>query len=455
MRFWFVVLSALMIVSCGGDKGSAEIKVDSGIADLPGDRTQAQADESSPRETAEVIAWQTFYEPGLEKRDGIWILKLKGTPYEMGVQHATFMYDQILEAVEYFENSEMKLLEPIAQASGFLDEALVQSYPVVIEECQGVADVMSDVGWTLERCLLFAYADIILDYFQAGLLSCTQFAVTDDATPDGEFMHARNMDWDHIQFVIDHPTVIVRHPDGGIPHVYIGYPTCVAPTSGFNAAGVSICSNEAHSENDLDREGRPHIQMLYKMLGESSSLDDALEFLQGENHMSAEIFFIADGDNNRAAGIEMSATHLAWREMNDDHLVWITNHFLEPEMVPFHIEYPPEASSKTRLTRVQELLPPGGKDSLYGTLDVSGALKVLRDRYNPLFDETVPEDQFDDGGTIANNGCIHSMIFLNRKRVFYFAAGEPPVPSRKYVGFSLDELFGVPGAGPPDPPYLD
>jgi len=151
----------------------------------------------------------------------------------------------------------------------------------------------------------------------------------------------------------------------------------------------------------------------------------------------------------------MSATHLAWREMNDDHLVWITNHFLEPEMVPFHIEYPPEASSKTRLTRVQELLPPGGKDSLYGTLDVSGALKVLRDRYNPLFDETVPEDQFDDGGTIANNGCIHSMIFLNRKRVFYFAAGEPPVPSRKYVGFSLDELFGVPGAGPPDPPYLD
>jgi len=325
---------------------------------------------------------------------------------------------------------------------------------VTLEECQGIAEVLAEEGWTLDMCLSLAYGEVILEFLNAGLL-CTQFVATGEATPGGVMVHARNLDWDFIEYWAKNHTVIVRHPSGRIPYVVLGFPGNVAPYTGMNAAGISVASNEALSHNDIDRVGRPHTQMLTELLSTSTSLTEAIAFLKAQDHMTAEIFTIADGDNNAAAVFEMSASHIGIRQLDENGVVYATNHFVIPEMAPYHIVYPDDASSRTRLARLVQLGSPGGTDSLHGTLDAAAAISVLRDRHNPYFDIDVPEDQFDGGGSIANNGCIHSVVFLPKQRAFYFASGMPPVPSQPYLGFTLSGLFGLADSTRPSPPRID
>ena len=108
----------------------------------------------------------------------------------------------------------------------------------------------------------------------------------------------------------------------------------------------------------------------------------------------------------------------------------------------------------TRFQRLGELVPPKGKNTLYGTFDPAAMVKILRDHHNPLTGNDIPADQFDNGGTIGNNGCIYSIVFAPKRRVFWVAAGQIPVPNSGYTGFSLDELFGVTGAKPPSPDLI-
>ena len=167
---------------------------------------------------SDVDIYATNFEPGLEMRDGVRILRLKGTAYEMGQQHAQLMHDELLEGVSFMENSELGLLEHIARNFGFLDEALSQSYPDAKNECQGMADEMGDDGWTMDRCMALAYGEVILDFFEAGLLACSQFAVTGPAGADPDILlHGRNLVWDNIEYLLKFPTIIVRAPTDLIP----------------------------------------------------------------------------------------------------------------------------------------------------------------------------------------------------------------------------------------------
>ena len=94
-----------------------------------------------------------------------------------------------------------------------------------------------------------------------------------------------------------------------------------------------------------------------------------------------------------------------------------------------------------------------GLQQIYGSIDAPAAVGVLRDRYNPYTQETHPEDLYKGGGTIANNGALQSVVFLPEERIFYLALGEPPVPFRTFVGFSLDELLEGDNVVPDPPQY--
>jgi len=402
-----------------------------------------------------VEAWTSSFTPGVEKRGQFLVVRLKGTPYEMGVQHATFLREQLLEGVQYIEGSELGLLEQVADQWGFTEEAMAQSYPAVADECRGMADVLADKGWTFKRCILLAYGDVILEWVKSGKLSesaCSQFVVTRGATADRGMLHGRNLDWDRIEFMVKYPTLLVRHPADRIPYVVVGFPGCVAPYSGMNAAGLSGATNEADSRDDIDRVGRSHPQMLSEVLSTARSLAEAKALIAAADHMTATIMVLADGRSDEAAVFEMTANHRSVRELSKDGVVFATNHFIGEETAPHGYVSSPTASTYSRFERLSELLSPASP--LYGTLDPASAVGILRDHHNPLTGEDAPPDAFDNYGTIANNGCIYSIVFAPKQRVMWVAAGEPPVPLHKYVGFSLDELLGLPGAKAPEPAEL-
>jgi hypothetical protein len=149
----------------------------------------------------------------------------------------------------------------------------------------------------------------------------------------------------------------------------------------------------------------------------------------------------------------MSANHIGVRRLDENGIVYATNHFAHPDMAPLHDERLPDHDTRTRFMRLRQLLEPGGQDSIHGQIDAEKAIAVLRDRYNPYTQETHPEDLFDGGGSIANNSTLQSVIMLPGERTFYAALGEPPVPYRTFTGFSLDELLEKNDVVPDPPQY--
>jgi hypothetical protein len=434
------------------DPGRDAAVTDAGTDAVDDAGTDAAADVPGPD------PWVTNFAPRRETRGDITVLWLKGTPYEMGKQHGALMAAELAEGVAFLGSSELGLLQNLFTYYGFDEDARQQSYDMIREECEGMADGAQVEGWTADVCLGLAYGEIVLDHFNLGLLQCSQFVAAGPAVAaeDGELIHGRNLDWDAIDYLLDHPTIIVRHPEGRIPYVSIGFPGNVATYNGINAAGISVASNENESIGDIDRVGRPSVQTQNVILAEHDNLDDIMAMMEGLDRMSAENIVVADGNAGRAAIYQLTASHFGKDELGDDGVAWITNHYTHPDMTQWGIEYETGASTLVREWRLRQLLDPAETGTtLYGTLDVPKAVSILRDRYNPLRMAESPEDAFDDNRSIATNGAIYSIVFLPKRGQFWLAAGNPPVPRNAYVGFSLAELFGWEDPVAPDPAKVD
>ncbi len=402
---------------------------------------------------------EIHYETGLEERGHIHVLRLAGTPYEMGLQSGELMTDALADGVDFLYSDPLfSAFVPLARSQGFLDDAQNQSYPYVLDECRGMAEAARRAGvdWTEDECLGLAWGDVLLEHLESMMGACSQIVVSGPGTVADTHLHIRSLDWGDISYLFQHPTVIVRRPEGKIPYVTIGFPGMVAPYSGINDAGLSVASNENVAIDDIDRVGSSHVQMVGYILQNFRSLEEAEAFIRAQDHCTAESLMVSDAVAGKAAVFEMSANHLAVRYLSDDGVVYMTNHFVEESMDGLHIEYAPEDSSPARFARMRELVEPDGVDSVFGELGPEVAIeKILRDTTNPVTGVTHPLELFDGGGSIANNAAVYMMVFAPRERMFWVSMGAKPVAAQRFVGFHLDELFGIDPKAVAEPAFID
>ncbi len=403
--------------------------------------------------------------PVLPKREqhGIWtVVWLSGTPCEMGFQQGQLLHDQIENGIknsQYVKDINGQIqIATLAQVDKFAE---LNSYPDIVQECEGMVAAAGDVGWSMELCLFINFGDVMVEILDslpfAARMSrpgCSQMMVTGDATADGRTYHGRILDWAEIDYLLWYPTILVRQPHDGLPHVFIGFPGNLSPYSGMNVAGLSMASNEADpfDGDQNDYSGRSHVQMMGQMLKKSASLDEAIAFMQGENHMSVEQIGIADAGSGRAGVFEMTAKKTAVREMEAG-VLWMTNHFVHPDMEALDLD-PAGESTRRRFMRFSELVPQEGNESRYGTFEPAEIVKVLRDRVNPETGLESPVGTFDNDSSLATNGAIYAMVFDPGNLHFWVAAGATPVPEQEFTGFSLGTLLNWPGATPVDPAVL-
>lgn len=455
----------------------------SGDGDTDGD-SEAVNEEDADNEDAEITESDgdidedgdieaeeepTVIGPKKEERDGYTILWLHGTPYEMGYQHGQLLKDTIKEAMDFVENDIiLSSIPALAESMGILELAEDTSYQDILDECQGLIDGAEEERFTMTYCLALNFGDVMLENIPLKSSDegpgCTEIVAAGPANEDGRLYHARNLDWGSmdISIIHQHPVIFVRQPKDAIPHAFVGFPLNISPYTGMNAAGLSICSNEAdpHDETQKDKEGRSHVQMLYMLLKNASTLDEARQFLAGEDHMSSEIIVVADGNNKEAGVFEMTAKHMKERNLEDG-IVYAVNHFLDPEMANYDAEQDPDAviageatdSSLMRLWRLQQLVDKDGEDTLYGSLGPEGLISVMRDSVNPITKVAAPYDieHPDNDAGIGTNGPMHFVLFDPEKLLFWVAAGKLPIPEQPFKCFSLGELLGYPDAIPCDP----
>lgn len=387
-----------------------------------------------------------------EMRGHIKVVWLKGTPYQMGLEHAAQLRDELIDGRQFVENDALfSIMLEYARTVGLDATAAEHSYEDTFEECRGLADGTGGV-WSLEDCLILNYGDIVVEVLKLDGVGCSQFVATGPASVGGELIHGRNLDWWKVEIIERYPVIFVRQPADGLSWVAVGFPANVTPFTGMNAAGIVVASNEVNAplSSEVKRAGQSHAQMVREVLRRASTLEEAEAFLRAQDHASAETLVISDGPGNRAAAFEMTAQSFQVRTLSDQGILYATNHFTHPDMEATQQPEPPGTSSWNRYERLRQLLEPGEPESLHGTLDPAVAVEILRDRYNPS-EDLYEEPTELNGRTLATNGTMQSVVFVPALGLMWVAIGEFPSTLLTFMGFSVPELMGEADPTMPSP----
>ncbi len=368
----------------------------------------------------------------------------------MGYQQGKLLHDEIASLPREL----IDVLGFFGRSLGLARLAMSRSYPDAIKECKGLVAATNDLGLTIDGCMMLAFGDVYHEFFGNTLPNilfndgCSHFVATGKATVDGRLYYGHSLDNNSspIEYLVKNPTVFVRQPKDGIPHVSINAPGFIWPYEGMNAAGITISIDNARPTTDeISASGGSNVQMMAKILKHASSYKKARDLMESQPRMRANIIPIANGKSQQAGVFEMTGKNIAVRELDEKGVLYATNHFVSSEMADKDID-PPPSSSPPRYDRFKQLLEPGGPHSRYGNIAPGVMVDILRDRINPYTLKASPLDVYDDDASIGGNGALWQVVFDPERLLFWIAAGEVPVPSNPFVCFSLGEMLGLPNA---------
>lgn len=297
------------------------------------------------------------------------VLHLKGTHYEMGVQHGTLMKEEIIKGARL-----MRMVGKIGWKKDFdasIAEAWRRTSPHIPEkykdEMRGMAEA---TGLPLEHVQE-------LSVFPE-LFHCSGFAVWGKATADGALLHGRVLDYMREVGLHKWALLIVQEPENGHAFANVGYSGLLGSVTGMNDQGVAVGEMGGGGAEQWD--GMPMAFLVREILETAGTLEQA-QTLMRETPRTCQYYYVfsdAKADNGRGAAVGVAA---------------------EPDLLAFigPNEHHP------RLPRPMEdavLLSAGGRyqcladrvEKIYGTITVQKALDLMArgvamksDMHNALF----------------------------------------------------------------------
>jgi hypothetical protein len=247
----------------------------------------------------------------LEERDGIKILHLSGSNYDMGYQHGYFLSNEIGESMRAqlfgFANkgySYDKLLE----IWNVMDDYLPDEYK---DEMQGMAD---GSGMSFDNISVLTTIPAVFNVLvQDG---CCEISLWGDATSDGSLYHVRSLDWsldvhDPVTGtpLYDNIVMIVRTPTVGYASLVPDFAGSIGCWNGINEKGIAV-GEDTCLTNDTTFQGIcPWIRMRM-VLDYASTSDEALQIL-ASNRTCGTNFVLSDA--NRLGGYALDQTaHISY-----------------------------------------------------------------------------------------------------------------------------------------------
>lgn len=356
-------------------------------------------------------AEQKVYEKGrLEERNGILVLYLKGSPYEMGYQQGMLAKHLMGKSKEAFD----KAVPPIK--GGRVGEWIIKKYlfwklekmekyvpEEFIEELKGMAHSVTEREIDYREILLYhAMRDI------GQVLMCSSFIALPQATKNRELIYGRNFDF--LKGGSLENLVTFYEPDKGNSFVSIAWPGMIGVVSGMNSKGLTVGILTAYSK-DVSFDGVPSCFLTRKVLQYADNIEEAEEIIIKSPRTGPNIILLTD--EKEALIIECSATKYALRKPQNGLLI-SSNHFLSSiyEDDRGRKKALESGDSEARYKRMEKLL----KEKC-GQIDVEYGIEILRD------------------DIILKENTLHSVIFLPRTLEFLIAQG--PSARGEFIKFSL------------------
>ena len=392
-----------------------------------------------------------FGRGSLERRGDLSILKLRGSPYEMGYQHGVLLRNEIRKgAVPYFARmtanfAPFKHMNPLAQylTAKYFDwkifRPLLKSSPRdCLAELKGIADgsglgfgevfrgnLLSELNMNLVKVL---EKKALSQEAQAG---CTSFAAFDKATADGKLVMGRNTDYSGGGLWDKNQTVMFYEPEEGARFVNVGSAGLIKCNSCMNENGLCLGGHFLFL-NDTRPDGICFTFFELEIMKKASTIDEAVAIIKENPRAGAFAFLLADGKTNEAAVVEVCAGSVGVRRAENG-VVWETNMATTEEIEPVDVFHRNGIGKNPfgRFERMRMLI-----DENMGEITPGLAAQFMGDHMDMCSDSMRPV-----GGIISQLTNVTSAVFSPADFNFWVADGLSPVCNNAYRGFNLmDEL---------------
>ena len=285
----------------------------------------------------------------IEVIDGVKILHINGSYYEMGFQIGSLLSEEI--------NISHRILLNMVTEYGYTSDDLDNIYSKMEnyipedykQEMQGMADG-SGISFN-QFCRVLTFNSIYHD------ISCCGWSAWDTATKNNKMIHASSLDlplqamYDEQTdtYMHDYQMLIVRQPDNGYASLYPFVPgVMVGNLGGINEKGIAVSQMTSWSFLDMTESGTPHCIRISMVLDSTDNAEDAIEILNS-NKDKGYNFILSDSNSGTGYAIEQSANHFHYGTWNDEgdinspwreieNVVRRTNLFVYPAMAEIQRE---------------------------------------------------------------------------------------------------------------------
>jgi len=390
---------------------------------------------------------ERFGKGNVERIGGLWVLHLKGTTFERGLQHGTLMRYRVRETINFYRTLPEVLSSRALNPASFKARALLRLKRGLVarlmknrdsdalEEMRGLA-----VGLGLKEEDI-AEALVLADVFQvvsalaerrrkAGPPVIPGFGCTSAVrqTPEN-LLFARNFDFWGAGYWDANPAIIFHHPDKG--KAFVSIATAGLPTGGItsiNEDGIAVAVHQ-HASRDASSSGTPIIDIAHAVVRNAATVGEAVEVVSSYKSTGGWTIVVAGGGD--AAAIEMSSAAQKPRFMRD-HLLVATNNFADEELSLREIQANASATicDHARSRRAAEL----AASSRVSTARMAG---LLGDHFDVL-----AERERSAGFTISRITNLSSVLFSLQERRFWVSESPAPTSKGGFVGFDLDAELG-------------
>jgi tetratricopeptide (TPR) repeat protein len=404
---------------------------------------------------------KTWFGPAWHRQlDGIHVLNLSGSHYEMGRQHGALLRAQVPDsALNYYRTYVSRLMAK--NGIGALTPALWnvlrwtvgrrvrKSMPdFAMESLRGLADgagipfktildggIMPDtLMWVTARMIEARRTAPAVQHRVQLALGCTSAIAWGSKTQDGRLLHARNLDYHGVRNWPRHTTVAFHTPDEGLK--YVSATSAGVVMGGFtamNAAGLTLTVHQHMFTNGTRLGGTPIATVGDQVMREARTLDDAERILRSYDPIGCWTYLIADGKTNEVLCFEENPDRQTARRFSAEDAFGYANIYLDPELGRTEQDLYPSywRHNRGRHARVNSILEQGG-------LDPDKMAAILA-------------DEGDSACRLHRSICmlmtVGSVIFRPEDGTLWVARGEAPVSQTPFTPFSLKTGDHAPEAG--------
>lgn len=413
--------------------------------------------------TPEARAVRRAGRGSLERVGDVNVLRVAGSPYEMGVQHGTLLAREVAEGpVPYYREIIQKLMgrSALGAFTPLVWSALQRTLgsrvarelpPFALETIRGIADgagvdpqlmldgcTMPDsMMWVAARLMqLRGHGPAVAHRIALGL-GCTSAVAWGDATKDGALLHARNFDYHGVSTWPKTKTVLFHEPSVGLRYVSVAAAGVgLGGITAMNEAGLTLTVHQ-HMFTDRTALGGTPIGVVGDIvMRDARDLDEAQRILEAHRPIGCWTYVITDGRRREVLCFEESPERRAARRVGGAGGTFgYANIYLDEELgkteVNLYGSYWRHNLGRHR--RANEAL-----EARRGALDPQAMAEILGDSGDPRCRVR---------DSIAMVMTVGSVVFRPEDGTVWIGTGEAPTSHGRFLPFSLEAMGHAPERG--------